>query len=90
MYIVMCLGNESPPDCFPDDAPSPLLSISSDPDDNDPQIWLPKLTLFKRDKAILESTGWLNDMLPSHCLPFKQRGKYLGFSRRNFQKRIPV
>lgn len=86
----MCSGNESPPDCFPDDAPSPVLSIYSDPDDNDPQIWLPKLTLFKRDKAILESTGWLNDGIiyaAQSLLAFQTKGKIFGFQSTQLSKK---
>ena len=55
--------NDSPP-LFPvghKSPPSPVVSISSSPERNDPQLWIPKFDLFLQDKQVLESKRWLND-----------------------------
>ena len=48
-------------------SPSPeerdVVNISSNPPKYDPNIWLPNLDLYIRDKGILQSSGWLNDAI---------------------------
>ena len=69
---------------------SSLVVISSSPPKNDPNIWLPHLDLYLRDKAILESSGWLNDAIiyrSQKLLEAQTKGNICGWQSPQFSKR---
>ena len=59
-------------------------STSSSPLKNDPNIWLPKLDLYVRDKAILQST---NDAIIYAAQKRLEEGKSFGCQSTQFSKR---
>jgi hypothetical protein len=77
----------------PRSAPIPkeeTVVISSSPIKDDPNKWLPHFNLYQQDKAILESSEWLNDGIISaaqNMLQAQTRGKLFGWQSTQFSKR---
>jgi hypothetical protein len=69
---------------------TPHVIISPSPPKYDPNVWLPSLDLYVRDKAILQSTGWHNDgiiLAAQKLLEAQTRGKVFGWQSTQLSKR---
>ena len=69
---------------------TPHVIISPSPPKYDPNVWLPSLDLYVRDKAILQSTCWLNDgiiLAAQKLLEAQTRGKVFGWQSTQLSKR---
>ena len=70
---------------------TPHVIISPSPPKYDPiNVWLPSLDLYIRDKAILQSTGWLNDgiiLAAQKLLEAQTRSKVFGWQSTQLSKR---
>ena len=69
---------------------TPHVILSPSPPKYDPNVWLPSLDLYVRDKAILQSTGWLNDgiiLATQKLLEAQTRGKVFGWQSTQLSKR---
>ena len=72
---------------------TPLVIIAPSPPKYDPNVLLPSLNLYVRDKAIFKSTGWLNMQLflqPKSYLKLSPGGKFWVAIYPAFQEGRPV
>ena len=71
-------------------SPKAFVIITSSPPKYDPDVWLPSLDLYVKDKVILQSTGWLNDGIvyaAQKLLEAQTRGKIFGWQSTQLSKR---